>query len=187
MGPSSSHYSRCWLWAALLVSITFRTRPIWMDEAYSYFVSTQPLQDILFNKIDNHPPLFYVLQHFWNEVDPGVAAIHPPAAMTNCRARMRWRRSANRCANATRLTFASSPLSGVWSASGHRAIPIILNLRNRGRSEEKSATNSRCRCVEITTLSCTGEVTKKPGGPAFGKDRARLHDEPDGTHDTAIK
>ena len=34
--------------------------PIWMDEAYSYFVSTQPLGSIVFNKIDNHPPLFYV-------------------------------------------------------------------------------------------------------------------------------
>ena len=33
-------------------------RPIWMDEAFSYFVSTRPLNDILFNKIDNHPPFF---------------------------------------------------------------------------------------------------------------------------------
>jgi hypothetical protein len=54
--------------------------PIWMDEAYSYFVSTQPLTHILFNKIDNHPPLFYVLQHFWNGFDPDVGTIRLPAA-----------------------------------------------------------------------------------------------------------
>jgi 4-amino-4-deoxy-L-arabinose transferase-like glycosyltransferase len=54
--------------------------PIWMDEAYSYFVSTQPLRTIAFNKIDNHPPLFYVLQHFWNELNPNADLIRFPAA-----------------------------------------------------------------------------------------------------------
>ena len=45
-------------------------QPIWMDEAYSYFASTRPLADILFNKIDTHPPLFYAIQHFWTAIDP---------------------------------------------------------------------------------------------------------------------
>jgi len=54
--------------------------PIWMDEAYSHFVSIQPLGHIAFNKIDNHPPLFYVLQHFWNELNPNAEFIRLPAA-----------------------------------------------------------------------------------------------------------
>jgi 4-amino-4-deoxy-L-arabinose transferase-like glycosyltransferase len=54
--------------------------PIWMDEAYSYFVSLQPLGHIVFNKIDNHPPLFYVLQHFWNELNSNAGLIRFPAA-----------------------------------------------------------------------------------------------------------
>lgn len=54
--------------------------PIWMDEAYSYFVSTQPLGNIAFNKIDNHPPLFYILQHFWNELNSNAELIRFPAA-----------------------------------------------------------------------------------------------------------
>ena len=54
--------------------------PIWMDEAYSYFVSTRPLQNIAFNKIDNHPPLFYILQHLWNQLNPAATLIRFPAA-----------------------------------------------------------------------------------------------------------
>lgn len=54
--------------------------PIWMDEAYSYFVSTQPLENIVFNKIDNHPPLFFILQHFWHGLNSEVAFIRFPAA-----------------------------------------------------------------------------------------------------------
>ena len=54
--------------------------PIWMDEAYSYFVSTQPLGNIAFNKIDNHPPLFYILQHFWNDLNSNAELIRFPAA-----------------------------------------------------------------------------------------------------------
>lgn len=54
--------------------------PIWMDEAYSYFVSRQPLWNIVFNRIDNHPPLFYILQHFWNELNSNAELIRFPAA-----------------------------------------------------------------------------------------------------------
>ena len=54
--------------------------PIWMDEAYSYFASTRPLRDILFNKIDTHPPLFYAIQHFWTAINPDIDAIRVPAA-----------------------------------------------------------------------------------------------------------
>jgi 4-amino-4-deoxy-L-arabinose transferase-like glycosyltransferase len=54
--------------------------PLWMDEAHSYFTSTRPLTDILFNKVDVHPPLFYVVQHFWTLIDPNIAAFRVPVA-----------------------------------------------------------------------------------------------------------
>jgi len=54
--------------------------PIWMDEAYSHFVSVQSLGNIVFNKIDNHPPLFYILQHFWNDLNSNAELIRFPAA-----------------------------------------------------------------------------------------------------------
>jgi hypothetical protein len=52
-----------------------------MDEAYSYFISTRPLNEILFNKIDNHPPAFYTLQHLWTAIDPDPGVIRVPAAV----------------------------------------------------------------------------------------------------------
>jgi hypothetical protein len=54
--------------------------PLWMDEVYSYFVSTQRLDQILFNNVDNHPPLFYALQHLWTAINPDIGAIRIPAA-----------------------------------------------------------------------------------------------------------
>ena len=54
--------------------------PLWMDEAFSYVVSTLPLPTILFNKIDNHPPLFYALQHFWMLIDPNIRVFRVPVA-----------------------------------------------------------------------------------------------------------
>jgi hypothetical protein len=54
--------------------------PLWMDEAYTYFVATRPLHDIVFNELDNHPPLFYALQHFWLLSFPNITAFRFPAA-----------------------------------------------------------------------------------------------------------
>jgi uncharacterized membrane protein len=54
--------------------------PLWMDEASSYFVSTRPLPDILFNKVDIHPPLFYVVQHFWTLIDSNITTFRVPVA-----------------------------------------------------------------------------------------------------------
>ena len=54
--------------------------PLGMDEGHSYFTSIRPLTDILFNKVDNHPPLFYAVQHFWTLIDPNIAAFRVPVA-----------------------------------------------------------------------------------------------------------
>lgn len=55
-------------------------QPVWMDEAHTYFASRRPLIDILFNRIDNHPPLFYAVQHFWTLINPAITAVRVPVA-----------------------------------------------------------------------------------------------------------
>jgi hypothetical protein len=56
-------------------------QPIWKDEAYSYVAAQLPLKTILFGEIDDHPPLFYALQHLWYGVDTNVDALRVPAAI----------------------------------------------------------------------------------------------------------
>ncbi|RAK52842.1 glycosyltransferase family 39 protein [Phenylobacterium deserti] len=55
--------------------------PIWMDEAFSYMAAQLPLQTILFGQIDNHPPLFFALQHLWLSAQPSIEALRVPAAL----------------------------------------------------------------------------------------------------------
>ncbi|MGH2452675.1 MAG: glycosyltransferase family 39 protein [bacterium] len=59
-------------WGALAAGAAVRlwrleTKSLWFDEAYSVFVANQPLVDIprLLRLYDTHPPLHYVLLHFW--------------------------------------------------------------------------------------------------------------------------
>ena len=55
--------------------------PVWMDEAFTYLVSRLPLSDILFDRIDNHPPLSYAIQHLWTSVAPSVTFLRVPSAV----------------------------------------------------------------------------------------------------------
>lgn len=55
--------------------------PIWMDEAFTYVAAQLPLKTILFGAIDNHPPLFYALQHLWQALDPRLGHVRVPAAI----------------------------------------------------------------------------------------------------------
>jgi mannosyltransferase len=75
----------CGLTAILVVACATRfygisQLPLWMDEIYTYFVATRPLHDIVFNELDNHPPLYYALQHFWLLSFPDIATFRFPAA-----------------------------------------------------------------------------------------------------------
>jgi mannosyltransferase len=46
------------------------TKGLWLDEAFSVWLSWQPLGDLLswVVKIDQHPPLYYTLLHFWIKI-----------------------------------------------------------------------------------------------------------------------
>lgn len=48
------------------------TQPVWLDEAFSLWMATQPLDTMLawLVAIDHHPPLYYVLLHGWLRVLP---------------------------------------------------------------------------------------------------------------------
>lgn len=61
------------LWGIVLVGAILRftnlgKQPLWMDEAYSVWMSQQSIPDIikLTIQIDQHPPLYHLLLHFWN-------------------------------------------------------------------------------------------------------------------------
>jgi hypothetical protein len=55
--------------------------PIWMDEAYSALVTRLPFHAILFEQLDVHPPLGYLIEKLWMLVVPSLAWMRVPAAI----------------------------------------------------------------------------------------------------------
>ena len=55
--------------------------PIWMDESVTLAFARMPLDMIIFNEIDYHPPLSYVVQHIWHNIVPDPAFARVPAAI----------------------------------------------------------------------------------------------------------
>lgn len=50
----------------LIRLVDLGTKSFWFDEAFSFFIAKQPLpQLIIATASDNHPPLYYLLLHFW--------------------------------------------------------------------------------------------------------------------------
>lgn len=54
---------------------------IWMDEAVTLGLARLPVDSIMFDKIDNHPPLSFLVQHYWMEVAPDAALSRVPSAV----------------------------------------------------------------------------------------------------------
>lgn len=63
---------------------TIGQKGLWLDEAFSVWVATQPLGPLLafVAQIDQHPPLYYLLLHFWIAlVGDGPAAVRLLSAL----------------------------------------------------------------------------------------------------------
>lgn len=54
--------------------------PLWKDEAFTVLAGRLPLNQILFNEIDNHPPLIYVIEHAWLMLFPDLRLARVPMA-----------------------------------------------------------------------------------------------------------
>src|SRR5688500_7106104 len=61
-----------WLSVAVLLAAVVRVvglgdQSFWLDEGVSYMTAVRPLPDLLdhVRRADIHPPLYYVLLHFW--------------------------------------------------------------------------------------------------------------------------
>jgi uncharacterized membrane protein len=67
--------------AALLRFWNLSEVPIWQDEAVTRAFAQLDLWTLLTKNIDNHPPLSYVVQHFWHKINPDLAAGRVPAAV----------------------------------------------------------------------------------------------------------
>jgi uncharacterized membrane protein len=77
-------------WSALagilLLAAALRFRdlaaaPIWMDEAFTIFAAQMPVGPLLFDAIDGHPPLFYLIQKLWMLLSDDPALARVPAAV----------------------------------------------------------------------------------------------------------
>ena len=55
------------------------SQPFWMDEAFSYYVARNSAHTIIFGGVDNHPPLFYLIQHGWQALFPDQDLMRVPA------------------------------------------------------------------------------------------------------------
>ncbi|GAB5457671.1 MAG: hypothetical protein Hens3KO_07010 [Henriciella sp.] len=54
--------------------------PIWMDEAVTLAMAELSISTILFSMVDNHPPLTFAIQHYWQMLFPDPAYARVPAA-----------------------------------------------------------------------------------------------------------
>jgi mannosyltransferase len=56
---------------------------LWIDEAFSIWMGRQPVGEILgwLVRIDQHPPLYYVLLHFWIRLGDGEAVVRALSAL----------------------------------------------------------------------------------------------------------
>lgn len=83
----AQHVRGFWLFAAAVFVLGAVLRfwdldgaGLWMDEATSLGFARLPLGTILFNNVDNHPPLSFALQHLWHLVVPDPAFARVPFA-----------------------------------------------------------------------------------------------------------
>ena len=76
---------------------------------------------------------------------------------------------------ATRSTANSSPLIHASSAAARRPKRITFVLRNRVRSVERSATNTRSQSAGSIIASCTATAMKPRGGPGSASIHCRSH------------
>ncbi len=75
------------IWGGLIAAVAAIVRfwdlggaSIWMDEAVSLGLSDLPVDAILFARIDNHPPLSFLILHYWHDWFPGLAMARVPSA-----------------------------------------------------------------------------------------------------------
>lgn len=54
---------------------------IWMDEAVTLSLAELPVQAIILEKVDNHPPLSFLIQHVWQGVFPSPELARLPAVL----------------------------------------------------------------------------------------------------------
>ncbi|NIV36538.1 MAG: hypothetical protein GWN58_46025, partial [Anaerolineae bacterium] len=59
------------------------SKGLWLDEAFSVWLGWQPLGEMLswLVRIDQHPPLYYVLLHFWMALGDGAATVRALSAL----------------------------------------------------------------------------------------------------------
>jgi mannosyltransferase len=67
----------------LLRACQIGSKGLWLDEAFSVWLGWQPLGEMLswLVRIDQHPPLYYILLHFWMVLGDGAATVRALSAL----------------------------------------------------------------------------------------------------------
>lgn len=67
----------------LLRAYQIGSQGLWLDEAFSVWIARQPLVDMLswMARIDQHPPLYYLLLHFWMRMGTDAGTIRALSAL----------------------------------------------------------------------------------------------------------
>jgi len=60
------------------------SKGLWLDEAFSVWLGWQPLPELMawLVKVDQHPPLYYTLLHFWMALGDSAATVRAFSALT---------------------------------------------------------------------------------------------------------
>ncbi|HEY8742441.1 MAG TPA: glycosyltransferase family 39 protein, partial [Chloroflexota bacterium] len=111
-------------------------RGIWIDEAFSIWVARQPLSQLVavVQTVDTHPPLFYLLLHFWllPRHDPSWVRLFPvlTSTLTVAAGFLLGRSVAGRCCGLLcALLFALSPVLVQYGQDGRMySLFVLLSL-----------------------------------------------------------
>jgi uncharacterized membrane protein len=76
-----------WLFVIFLVALLLRLsnlgqKSLWLDEGFSAYQAVSPATAVLTNVDNSHPPLYYVLLHYWvGRFGPGEVSIRLPSVL----------------------------------------------------------------------------------------------------------
>jgi uncharacterized membrane protein len=69
--------------AALLRLANLGGKSVWLDEAATWSLASQPLAAIWSQPLEPHPPLYYTLMHYWLQLGDGEAWLRLPSALAS--------------------------------------------------------------------------------------------------------
>lgn len=138
-------------------------KSLWIDEAFSVWVAEQPIPDALawLARIDQHPPLYYLLLHFWLRMGDDAATVRALSALLSALnvpvlyalGRRLW-----------------GPAVGLLAALILALSPFHLHLAQEARMYALL-----CLCVSLAAWALAVWLTPSPAPPGVRRSPDRVH------------